>query len=266
MKIITWNVNRFNGNSMLEIWDDAKERYFKEVFEYINSHDIGNDDIVLFQEFPCQRKNSGMLDEIKEKYEILSWYDLNEKFGKTENRSNKIRFRTIAIVSKKSNWNLKKFDEAINFGKDGDKFNYVNRYVHLINEKKEIELLGIHMPARDIEKDKPDYGIEELINAIDNTNCIPHIIVGDFNAGDYQKNDKDQDFIENRENYNKFVEKYNYIDVIKNKKTTNYRTPTEIDHVLIKEEFLKEYELENANVDYKELSDHYPIIVKLKMK
>ena len=24
MKIMTWNVNRFNGNSRSEIWDDAK--------------------------------------------------------------------------------------------------------------------------------------------------------------------------------------------------------------------------------------------------
>lgn len=275
MKIITWNVNRFNGTSQCDIWMEARKRYLKEVYKYIEEQQIGKDDIVLLQEVPSDME---WQDVIKENYEILSWYDDNEKFihdksdiDKSdiditiENRNSRFRSQTIAIVSKESNWELKKFNEAINFEKEGDKFNYVNKYVQLIYEK--IELLGIHMPVRNTVKDKPDLGIEDLVNAFNNANCIPHIIMGDLNAGDYEKEDECRDFQENRNNYNEFVKKYGYEDAIKNVKTTNYHTPTEIDHVLIKKDSIykdSSYILEMQKVDYKELSDHYPIIVNMK--
>ena len=272
MKIITWNINRFNGTSASKIWIEARKCYLKEVFEHIKLHIKEKDDIILLQEFPYQWE---LPEAIKGKYKILSWYDvegekkfINTESGRTEkNRNSGPISLTIAIVTAESHWNLKKFDDAINFGKFGEKFNYVNKYVQLRNEKSEIELLGIHMPARDMQAKDPRQGIEELINAFDNKgkDYVPHIIVGDFNAGDYEKDKESQDFKENREKYRKLIKTYKYKDVIKNT-TTNYAKPTEIDHVLITKTFLKEYECESTVQYEKELSDHYPIVVKLKKK
>lgn len=274
MKIITWNVNRFNGTSKYDIWIEARKRYLKEVYTYIEQQQIGEDDIILLQEVP---RDMEWQDVIKENYKILSWYDDNEKFIDEksditiENRNSRFRSQTIAIVTKESNWDLKKFCDAINFGKcdekNGGKFNYVNRYVQLKNKKSKIELLGIHMPVGD----KGEGGIVELDKAAkelyDKEYILPHIIMGDLNAGDYEKEGGCQDFQENRNNYNDFVKKYGYEDAIKNVKTTNYQTPTEIDHVLIKKDSIykdSSYVPEMQKVDYKELSDHYPIIVNMK--
>ena len=42
MKIITWNVNRFNGTSKYDIWIEARKRYLKEVYTYIEQQQIWN--------------------------------------------------------------------------------------------------------------------------------------------------------------------------------------------------------------------------------
>ena len=110
MKIITWNVNRFNGTSKYDIWIEARKRYLKEVYTYIEQQQIGEDDIILLQEVP---RDMEWQDVIKENYKILSWYDDNEKFIDEksditiENRNSRFRSQTIAIVTKESNWDLK---------------------------------------------------------------------------------------------------------------------------------------------------------------
>lgn len=260
MKIMTWNVNRFNGNSRSEIWDDAKIRYSNSILKYIEQEITGKDDVAILQEFP---RKGQIVDDFKEKFTVLSWYEQDDKFGDTNNRNNRFKSRTVALVKKESsNWDLVQFKDSINFGQnDAGKYNYVNKYVQLINTSKEIKLLGIHMPTRSTK----NRGMEDLYKAIKNKNNIPNIIVGDFNAGNYQKEKESKDFTKNKEKYNKTMEDYNYKDII-DESTTNYQPPTFIDHFWIEKEnsFLRECNIPPEVVYEKELSDHYPIVVELE--
>lgn len=270
MKIMTWSVNRFNGNSSSEIWDKAKIRYSNSILKYIEQEITGKDDVAIIQEFPCKGQ---IVDDFKEKFTVLSWYEQDDKFGDINNRNNRFKSRTVALVKKESsNWDLVQFKDSINFGQnDAGQYNYVNKYVQLINTSKEITLLGIHMPTRDTKKGEG--GMEDLNdaikNAIENKKNIPNIIVGDFNAGDYQKEEEEEDFTKNKEKYIETMKDYNYKDII-DKSTTNYQQPTFIDHFWTEKEtknsFLCECNITPKVIYKKELSDHYPIVVKLKKR
>lgn len=262
MKIMTWNVNRFNGNSSYEIWNEAKLRYSKRVLAYIKERITDKNDIAIIQEFPPYYKDEEMIKLYKNEYELLSWYDIDEKFGKPEKRNAKIISRTVALVTRESMWDLKEFSEAICFGMDGGKYNYVNKYVQIVNSEYKIGLLGVHIPVRDMAKDKPERGMEDLYNAV-KEKPVPDVIVGDFNAGDYEKDKTDQDFIDNKKLYKQFIDELNFIDVISDKSTTNYSSPTRIDHFLINNTLQEKYVI-TPMVDYEEeLSDHYPIVIEL---
>ena len=270
MKIMTWNVNRFNGNSRSEIWDDAKIRYSNSILKYIEQEITGKDDVAIIQEFPPKVQ---IVEYFKEKFTVLSWYEQDDKFGDINNRNDTFKSRTVALVKKESsNWDLVQFKDSINFGQnDAGQYNYVNKYVQLINTSKEITLLGIHMPTRDTKKGEG--GMEDLNdaikNAIENKKNIPNIIVGDLNAGDYQKEEEEEDFTKNKEKYIETMKDYNYKDII-DKSTTNYQQPTFIDHFWTEKEtknsFLCECNITPKVIYKKELSDHYPIVVKLKKR
>lgn len=279
MKIMTWNVNRFNGNSRSEIWDDAKIRYSNSILKYIEQEITGKDDVAIIQEFSPKVQ---IVDDFKEKFTVLSWYEQDDKFGDTNNRNNRFKSRTVALVKKESsNWDLVQFKDSINFGQnDAGKYNYVNKYVQLINMSKEIKLLGIHMPTRNTGKKDEDKGMEDLNdaikNAIENKNNIPNIIVGDFNAGNYQKEKESKDFTKNKEKYIETMKDYNYEDIIdetttnNQQRTTNYQQPTFIDHfwteIETENSFLRKCNITPKVIYEKELSDHYPIVVELKKR
>ena len=107
MKIMTWKVNRFNGNSSYEIWNEAKLRYSKRVLAYIKKRITDKNDIAIIQEFPPYYNDEILIDSYKNEYELLSWYDKGWKFGKPEERNDKIISRTVALVTRESMWDLK---------------------------------------------------------------------------------------------------------------------------------------------------------------
>lgn len=125
------------------------------------------------------------------------------------------------------------------------------------------------MPTRDTKKGEG--GMEDLNdaikNAIDNKKNIPNIIVGDFNAGNYQKKKESKDFTKNKEKYIETMKDYNYKDII-DKSTTNYGQPTFIDHfwteIETENRFLRKCNITPKVIYEKELSDHYPIVVELE--
>lgn len=264
MKIVTWNINRFNGNSSYNIWIDAKKRYAEKIREYIINKQIEDDDLVFLHEFPYGNNDtfkSFMTIFDTEEYEVLSWYlkcgPIEEEIAK-----NPI-FVTVAIIKKKNSiWKTSEFNSCMNFEKSKNgKYNYVNRYIQ-IEKQNDISVMGLHWPAKN--KKKKYNGVKDLNEALEKTTNIPNIILGDFNAGDYDKFNATDDFTDNRDEYKKLLEKYT--DVCNGDRTTNYFTPTAIDHVLVEEKFLKQYKID-PYIDHEvELSDHYPIVVTLNKK
>ncbi len=88
-------------------------------------------------------------------------------------------------------------------------------------------------------------------------------MIGDFNASNYTKGQEEDDFKVNRSNYISLSK--GYFDAVQGKYTRGFKNQkTQIDRILISQEFLKTFKVENKKVDYDiRLSDHYPIMCEI---
>lgn len=259
MKIVTWNINRFNGNRPYNIWIEAKKRYAKKIHTFINDQMTENDDVVFLQEIPYKdQKSLNVFEEEFKGYKVLSWYIGDNTGSDYINRAENPIFLTVALVKEGSKWNISEFNSCMNFeGAEDGKYNYVNRYIQ-IEKQNDISVMGLHWPAKN---KKQNYnGVKDLNDALNKTTKKPNIILGDFNAGDYDKSNATDDFKDNRNEYIKLLGEYT--DVCNGDTTTNYYTPTAIDHVLVERNFAKVAIKVEIHHEI-ELSDHYPIVVTL---
>ena len=229
MKIITWNVNRFDG-----VWDwyhfkgdlaeEEREEHAKKIVEKLSELLTNPDDIAILQEIPYY--NSWRRSENKKKewnnkwkyffenFKVMFWFD-NEQESK-ELFNLKAKNVTIAVAAKDSYWNLRSFQsksKKIIFGKTKGAYDYANNYVEL--ENGNMSMLGLHANG------KKEYWkqIHEATGKSDFS-----FIVGDFNVNDFLY-PVDNELHKLETNYDRLIDK----DII-----TQNQTLTSIDNIFVK--------------------------------
>lgn len=247
MRVVTWNVNRFNGTRDWYHEGDLEisERlvYAQKIVEKLKTIIETEDDIAILQEVPFNRNEWEGVKEfegwgklLEKDFGVHAWF--NEEYKKQEeDRRKDFNYEqsnnfTIAITMKQSRWRLRTFDNRfINFGEEDGMHNWANRYIEMENGK--ISLLGIHVTAYDEKKEKEgqSYDIQwkQIRSAAGATEGAKFtFIVGDFNTNDlkYKSNTNMQD-----------LEGKDYVRVIKNDIITNNRECTSIDNIFIDKSF-----------------------------
>lgn len=259
MKILTWNVNNFNGsnwNLMDNNWADnediKRENNANKIFEKVTSIIEQPDDIAILQEFPYQDKWKNIFDNEYKNHTIISWYynDSDKEF-RVEPKYGGI---TVAIVKNNSWWYLR----SLNGHKSNKnkKVDYSNRYIEMYNADEEINLLGVHP--------NDAHALIEWLSKNYDKRFVPNIIVGDFNAENYIKANSDVKFVENRREFLRLTE--GFIDVCNGMVTTNYKRPTQIDHILIQNSDMFIVKIKKRDVFYSmDYSDHYPLFAEIDL-
>ena len=259
MKILTWNVNNFNGsnwNLMDNNWADnediKRENNANKIFEKVTSIIEQPDDIAILQEFPYQDKWKNIFDNEYKNHTIISWYynDSDKEFC-VEPKYGGV---TVAIVKNNSWWYLR----SLNGHKSNKnkKVDYSNIYIEMYNADKEINLLGVHP--------NDAHALIEWLSKNYDKRFVPNLIVGDFNAGNYIKANSDVKFAENRREFLRLTE--GFIDVCNGMVTTNYKRPTQIDHILIQNSDMFIVQIKKRDVFYSmDYSDHYPLFAEIDL-
>lgn len=259
MKILTWNVNNFNGsnwNLMDNNWADnediKRENNANKIFEKVTSIIEQPDDIAILQEFPYQDKWKNIFDNEYKNHTIISWYhnDSDKEFC-VEPKYGGV---TVAIVKNNSWWYLR----SLNGHKSNKnkKVDYSNRYIEMYNADEEINLLGVHP--------NDAHALIEWLSKNYDKRFVPNIIVGDFNAENYIKANSDVKFAENRREFLRLTE--GFIDVCNGMVTTNYKRPTQIDHILIQNSDMFIVQIKKRDVFYSmDYSDHYPLFAEIDL-
>lgn len=259
MKILTWNVNNFNGsnwNLMDNNWADnediKRENNANKIFEKVTSIIEQPDDIAVLQEFPYQDKWKNIFDNEYKNHTIISWYhnDSDKEFC-VEPKYGGV---TVAIVKNNSWWYLR----SLNGHKSNKnkKVDYSNRYIEMYNADEEINLLGVHP--------NDAHALIEWLSKNYDKRFVPNLIVGDFNAGNYIKANSDVKFAENRREFLRLTE--GFIDVCNGMVTTNYKRPTQIDHILIQNSDMFIVQIKKRDVFYSmDYSDHYPLFAEIDL-
>lgn len=259
MKILTWNVNNFNGsnwNLMDNNWADnediKRENNANKIFEKVTSIIEQPDDIAILQEFPYQDKWKNIFDNEYKNHTIISWYynDSDKEFC-VEPKYGGV---TVAIVKNNSWWYLR----SLNGHKSNKnkKVDYSNRYIEMYNADEEINLLGVHP--------NDAHALIEWLSKNYDKRFVPNIIVGDFNAENYIKANSDVKFVENRREFLRLTE--GFIDVCNGMVTTNYKRPTQIDHILIQNSDMFIVQIKKRDVFYSmDYSDHYPLFAEIDL-
>lgn len=247
--IMTWNTQLYEqGNSFLNgqekpINSACYEKIFDTIAEYLESK---NNSIAVLQEIPYYTKRSWSWLE----HEIFTAFE--KKFPKVDydvflNDILPVKALKMTVVIAKKG--IIERDDEIDTGD--------NCFVGFKIEKTDLRVLAIH-----------SHDASDLYKWLaKNEGYSPQIILGDFNAGNYKKKDRDRDreIAANRKDYLKICE--GYIDLFQGCYTTSYKT--HIDHVLIENsnEFHGKYSSKNIDVDYgMTLSDHYPLSFLLELQ
>jgi len=241
--IMTWNTQLFEqGNKLFSkgksIKAIDKDRYDK-IFIAIAKHLESSRSIAVLQEIPYV-SNVGWKE-----HKIFTAFkdEFSEKdYDVFYNIYSKKQLKMTVVIAKKE------ITE-----KEVDKINTGNCFVGCTLKETGLRILAIHSHKA---KELDEWLAKEK-------NYYPQMILGDFNAGNYKKKNKDFGIAENRKNYLMVCE--GYIDLFQGFYTTRYKT--HIDHVLIENsnEFHDKYSIKDIVVGYdKNLSDHYPLSFKLE--
>lgn len=245
LHIMTWNTQLYEyGNIVAKNSTVKPIDYIKcsEVIRVIKKHvDESENAIAVLQEIPL-RSNITNSEHIyftllcgafpEKDYTLL--YNLNY------NVRNQIK---MTVVISKRNF-IKKDDEGINSSNE----DYCNCFVSF--KVDNLKLLAVHQSLKNggFYNDKTRIGY------------APDIILGDFNAGDYEKKKESDEFKNIRKKYQDLLDE-GYTDICQGKNTTKYNKP--IDHILIRKNNL-DIKYESVNIDYtNKNSDHYPVYCEI---
>lgn len=253
MKIMSWNVNQFRG------WNDETNWFeiIKNVIENVVKNEQQIDNIVILQEVPCLDEIQAKLSSLTKDYEIV------------QPENSKAKEATIAITKKNSAW--MPTQELYNFSTNSP-YNFPlffeNKYVELSHPEYKITLLGVHMPI-DFDGPTDDIKLEfwdRLADYVNRNERKSPIIIGDFNAGDYNKTSFTAPSSGMVNRYRNFITyKGRYINLLNcgyadrlDGHTTKYKTP--IDHILVPQSMNN---VSGQILSDIKLSDHYPIVAEI---
>lgn len=229
MKVVTWNINRFDG-----VWDwyngkgdlpmPQRKECANRIVEKLSELLTTVEDIAILQEVPYRGAdwedewNEHWKSFLNERFKVMLWFD-NEHERKDFNYSFSKNV-TIAITKKDSNWTIRSYESRnVKFGKTNGYSDYVNRYIELVNGT--ISLLGFHLSS-----DK--YGEEQWkqIHSVSNSSIFS-LIVGDFNVNDLL-NPKQSHLRQLEKSYIRMIDK----DVI-----TQNQTLASLDNIFVNKRF-----------------------------
>lgn len=255
INFMTWNTALYEYGNMLRKTTQTKPiDYCKciDTISIIRKHMCKANAIVVLQEIPikCNITHSEhivwtLLCGVFPKNEYTVLYNINENV--------RDQIKTTVVIAKKGLIELD--DNGIN----STKKDYCNCFVSFNIKSADLHVLAVHQSLS-----KGGY-ISDKLNK--KTNYKPNIILGDFNAGDYSKNNETNEFKRNRDDYKKLL-KRGYKDIC-NGQITRKKSETPIDHILLenRNEFLDSFSYNNVIVDNTvSLSDHYPIYCEIETK
>lgn len=224
MKVVTWNINRFNG-----VWDwyhkksDLQMPQRKEcaniIIEKLSDLLTTTEDIAILQEVPYRDEWEDWKQFLLDSFEckVMLWFD-NEPYRKDFNYKSKNV--TIAITKKDSKWTIRPYESRIvRFGETDGYSDYVNKYIELVNGN--MSLLGLHLSSDDNGKDQ-----WKEIHSVPDSSMFS-FIVGDFNVNDLLYPSQD-DLCQLEKNYDRMIDK----DVI-----TQNQTLASLDNIFVKKGF-----------------------------
>lgn len=184
MKIMTWNINRFNGiwNSYyngFNLHQKAREEYADKITDKLREFLVDENDIVVLQEVPYVLENKNEWEQLWkptiEKKKLFTFSNLD--IGKKCNYNGlwyTSHTQTIAITTEASNWkSVEKMDDLklrFDEDKENNKRPYTNKYVEMYNATINMSLIGVHLNSEE----------EYWKKLAENANEFA-VIVGDFN-------------------------------------------------------------------------------------
>lgn len=239
LNIMTWNTQLYEyGNKVGNTRKKIENSKFEPIMEFVDKHLEKENAIVVLQEIPYKSNVTWKEHELfrcfREKY------DANE-YDVIFNISSISQIKMTVVLSKKG-----LIDKSSN--------KKHNCYVPFKIKGTDISALAVHSHNAFECRDYIRNDVQNQYN----------MILGDFNAGNYIKKEKDEEIAINRQNYLLLLEGYN--DICQGEYTTVYKTF--IDHILLASDydFLMLHKCLNINVyrDVK-LSDHYPIVFELSI-
>lgn len=226
MKIITWNVNRFDGvwdwySKQKDRPDNIRKEIAKKIIEKLNVLLTTSEDIAILQEVPyCAGEWKSKWKEMFAEFKIMFWFDC-ERYRKDFNYGSKNI--TMAVTKSDSNWDISAFDKRkVRFdesrSENGGYWDYANRYIELVNKDKAMSILGFHLSQGEDGKKQWD----KIHESADNAEFT--FIVGDFNIND----------LKNSSNTELKVLEKEYKRTINNDIITQNQALSSIDNIFVK--------------------------------
>ena len=225
MKIITWNVNRFdNVHDWYSCKEDLplmkREECAKTICEKLAEMLKNKDDIAILQEIPycdieyVKNEWESIWKETFKSFNLKVMHWLDEEPSRTDFNYSGSMNVTIAVAKEDTNWIIRPFDlRKICLGKWKGCWNYLNRYIEL--ENGNMSILGFHVNCNNNEQ-------WEKIHLVAKNSEFT-FIVGDFNVNDFLY--PSQDALKQLEtNYDRLVSK----DII-----TQNQTLTSLDNIFV---------------------------------
>lgn len=251
MKIMTWNVNRFNGtwdyfHNGYDLQQKAREEYVDTIIGKMKEYLVDEDDIVVLQEVPYCIKNYNEWERLwKPRFEskelfTFSNLDIGKKCDNKELYYDISQTHTVAITTNKTNWeSIKIIDDLkvlLDLNEDG-KRPYVNKYVEMYNGSCDMSLIGVHM----------NWEMKYWSKLASKANVFS-FIVGDFNYNDLLKNDYNDNEKNRKRQYDNILKTHKQL--IPEDLITNNQDVSGIDKVFIRNNIVEKCRYSISVMDY----------------
>ena len=254
VNLMTWNTRLYEyGNIDNKTEEDGKRKYDADIKKCISKHleDTAEDTLPIV-----------VLQEIPYKIKAENGWRLHDIYNQLIHDFKEYDIVYLKEDEKKKYWHIKMTVIIAPTNTILECENKTNIFVpfKIKNNNAEVYVLGLH--SHNADEVKKWLGNHQDFN--------PDIIIGDFNAGDYEKTNESKAFKNNRENYRKLLES-GYVDICEGKNTrkivldngVEYKTP--IDHILVKDGLNFKNEFCSVD-DNNNLSDHYPIYYSFEIE
>lgn len=258
--IMTWNTQLYEYGNIIDDTKIVKPLdyvKFNDVVNTIKKHMGKDNSIAVLQEIPL---NSNITQSEHIFFTMLCGAFPDKDYNILYNRNITVRnqMKMTIVIGRKGL--VEKDDEGIN----SDTEKYCNCFYSLRIRDLDLQVLAVHQSLKDGGRISDKLSKKEGYR--------PNIILGDFNAGNYEKKNESAEFVDNRDNFNTLLREYKYTDICKGRVTREWISPkgvvykTPIDHVLVKESLAQDpftnYAEPYINETLK-LSDHHPITFEI---